>query len=90
MLDAGNAVNNNLQGWQSATARIEKEKQQITKLEETLRATRAKMRYGNTNYLQVIIARQSLLSAQLNMLADRYEVLDNYILLYQNLGGGKE
>lgn len=48
------------------------------------------MRYGTTNYLQVIIARQSLLSAQLNMLADRYEVLDNYILLYQNLGGGKE
>ena len=90
VLDAGNAVNNNLQGWQSASARIEKEKQQITKLEETLRATRAKMRYGTTNYLQVIIARQSLLSAQLNMLADRYEVLDNYILLYQNLGGGKE
>lgn len=27
VLDAGNAVNDNLQGWQSATARIEKEKQ---------------------------------------------------------------
>jgi multidrug efflux system outer membrane protein len=46
------------------------------------------MKYGSVNYLQVIVARQSLLTSQLNVLSDRYNEIDSYISLYQALGGG--
>jgi multidrug efflux system outer membrane protein len=88
VLDAGNEVNNALKNYQTSTNMIRLESQQIEKLKQTLGDTEAQMKYGSTNYLQVIVARQSLLSAQLNVLSDRYNEIDSYITLYQALGGG--
>ena len=47
------------------------------------------MRHGNINYLQVLTARQSLLSAQLELLADRKAEIQSVIDLYHALGGGQ-
>ena len=88
VLDAGNEVNNALQSYQTSTNMIRLESQQIDKLKQTLDDTEAQMKYGSVNYLQVIVARQSLLSAQLSKLSDRYSEIDSYIALYQALGGG--
>jgi outer membrane protein TolC len=88
VLDAGNEVNNALQSYQTSVNTIKLENQQIDKLKQTLGDTEAQMKYGSVNYLQVIVTRQSLLSAQLSKLSDRYSEIDSYIVLYQALGGG--
>jgi outer membrane protein TolC len=46
------------------------------------------MRYDSEiNYLQVLLARQSLLEARLSLLSHRYELLESTIQLYKALGG---
>ena len=62
--------------------------QQVEKLTEVLAATELRMRYDSeVNYLQVLLARQSLLEARLSLLSNRYELLESGILLYKALGG---
>lgn len=90
ILDAGREVNNALADGQSALKTIDLEQQQISRLEKTLSDTEAKMRYGSTNYLQVVIARQSLLSAQLSLVTARYNSLESTVNLYEALGGGNK
>ena len=41
-------------------------------------------------YLELLSARQSLLSAELNTVADQFTRLQSVVSLYQALGGGKE
>ena len=48
------------------------------------------MHYGNTTYLEVLTAQQSLLSAQLTQVANRITEIQGLISLYQALGGGCE
>ena len=47
------------------------------------------MEYGTTNYLEVLTARQSLLSAQLTQVSNRFMEIQSVISLYQALGGGR-
>lgn len=90
VLDAGNEVNNALVNLQTSERLVQLGKQQIEKLEQTLSDTQSLMEYSSTNYLQVIVARQSLLSAQLNLLSDQYDKVNSYVDLFQALGGGME
>ena len=48
------------------------------------------MQHGNTTYLEVLTAQQSLLGAQLQQTANRFKEVQSVINLYQALGGGKE
>jgi outer membrane protein TolC len=48
------------------------------------------MQHGTTNYLEVLTARQSLLSAQLSLVEDKYNEIEGAINLYHALGGGME
>jgi hypothetical protein len=48
------------------------------------------MEHGTTTYLEVLTARQSLLSAQLSQTANRFTEIQSVINLYQALGGGRE
>ena len=41
-------------------------------------------------YLEVLTAQQSLLSAQLNQIADRFDEIQGIVNLYQALGGGRD
>ena len=41
-------------------------------------------------YLEVLTARQSLLSAQLNVVSDKYLLLQTTVNLYRSLGGGRQ
>lgn len=45
---------------------------------------------GNTTYLEVLTARQSLLAAQLSQTANQFKEIQSLINLYQALGGGQE
>ena len=48
------------------------------------------MEHGNTTYLEVLTARQTLLSAQLSQTANQFKEIQSMINLYQALGGGKK
>ena len=47
------------------------------------------MENGNTTYLEVLTAKQSLLSAELAQTANRFKEIQSLINLYQALGGGQ-
>lgn len=90
LLDAGTDVNNALVQWQSARQRIRLDSQQTASLQKALRSAELLMRYTSQNYLEVITARQSLLQAELNVAADRFDEIQGVINLYHALGGGQE
>lgn len=90
LLDAGQEVNNALIQWQTAREQILLDMEQVKQLETTVSDTRLLMQYGTVNYLQVLTARQSLLSAQLTLASDRYSEIQGVINLYHALGGGAD
>ena len=89
LLDAGVEVNNAVTQWQTVRARVGVDRKRIEHLQQVVDDTRLLMRHGNINYLQVLTARQSLLSAQLELLADRKAEIQSVIDLYHALGGGQ-
>jgi multidrug efflux system outer membrane protein len=81
-------VNNALAAIQSLSAKVRLEDMQVAKLRQTVTDTEASMCYGDANYLQVLTARQSLFTAQLDAQSDRYSRLEAAVTLYKALGGG--
>ena len=62
---------------------------QVEKLSQIAKVAETRMRYDEDfNYLQVLMARQSLLEASLSLLENQYELVEAHILLYKALGGG--
>ena len=55
-----------------------------------LNGTEAQMRYSEANYLQVIEARQQLLSVQLELVGERYTSAEVLTTLFRSLGGGSK
>ena len=90
LFDAGKEVNNALIQWQTARERIRLDEEQVKHLQTTVHDTELLMEYGTTNYLQVLTARQSLLSARLDCASDCYQEIQGVINLYHALGGGAE
>lgn len=89
LLDAGSEVNDALVQWQNAGLRLEVSARQIEALEEAVRATRLLMTYSSgSNYLEVLTAQQSLLTAQLTETQEIFDKIQGIIKLYHALGGG--
>lgn len=90
LLDAGEEVNNALVQWQTAQATLTLDQQRIKALESAVYSTQKLMQHGNTNYLEVLTAQQTLLQAQLTEVTDKYDEIQGVINLYHALGGGVE
>lgn len=90
LLNAGAEVNDALVSFQVSRKKNENYAQQIVSLEKAYRSTSLLMENGNTTYLEVLTARQSLLSAELAQTANRFKEIQSLINLYQALGGGQE
>ncbi len=90
LLNAGAEVNNALTQTQSARAKNELRRNQIAAMERAVESTNLLMRHGSTTYLEVLTAEQSLLSARLSQIADRFDEMQGVVNLYQALGGGRE
>ena len=89
ILEAGQEVNDILATRQYAQRATMLISGQVEKLTDVLDATEKRMRYDSeVNYLQVLLARQSLLEARLSLLSNRYGLLESTIQLYKALGGG--
>ena len=90
LLKAGSEVNDALVACQTSKAKTVLFEKQIQSLEKALESTSLLMEHGTTTYLEVLTARQSLLSAQLSQTANRFTEIQSVINLYQALGGGRE
>ena len=89
LLNAGSEVNDALVSYQTSKKKKENYRHQITALERAYTGTSLLMENGNTTYLEVLTARQSLLSAQLSQTANQFKEIQSLINLYQALGGGR-
>lgn len=90
ILNAGAEVNNALSQYQSARERSILREKQTASLEKAVRKTELLMQHSSTTYLDVLTAQQSLLSAQTELVQDRYDMAAAVISLYHALGGGVE
>ena len=90
VISAGNEVNqamNDVHVAADMQALIDK---QVESLTVALDATEKLYANSGTNYLNVITAQNSLLSAQMSQIANRMSAISATINLYQALGGGAE
>lgn len=90
LLNAGGEVNNALAQYQSARAKTSLRAEQIEALERAVESTELLMLHSSSTYLEVLTAQQSLLSAQLSQIADRFDEIQGVVNLYQALGGGRD
>lgn len=88
LLNAGVEVNNAFIQLQTAQRKTKIYTQQVDALTRAVTSTQALMDFGSNTYLEVLTARQTLLSAQLNTLSNRFDEIQAGISLYQALGGG--
>lgn len=90
LLDAGQEVNDALYAAETAAHNLTSHRKQCEELERTVQTAEALYRTGNASYLELLTARQSLLNARLNLVADTFSRLQTVISLYNALGGGAE
>ena len=90
LLEAGNEVNTALAQCRSARSKTDLRIRQIETLESAVYSTRQLMSHSEATYLEVLTAQQSLLSARLQQVSDRFEGIQGVISLYRALGGGSE
>ena len=90
LLEAGNEVNTALAQCRSARSKTNLRIRQIENLSQAVYSTRQLMSHSEATYLEVLTAQQSLLSARLQQVADRFEGIQGVINLYRALGGGAE
>lgn len=88
ILKAGSEVSNALALCESAQGKADARTRQIAALESAVTSTRALMRHSESTYLEVLTAEQSLLSAQLLQISDRYDLMRGTVSLYRAVGGG--
>lgn len=90
LLNAGQEVNDALYAIESSRRDLTYHKMQREELKRTVHTSELLYRTNNATYLELLTARQSLLSAELNVAADRFAYLQSVITLYNALGGGRE
>ena len=90
LLNAGSEVNDALTAWQTSLSKSELLDKQVASLQTAARSTSLLLEHGNTTYLEVLTARQTLLNAQLAQTANRFSEIQSLINLYKALGGGQE
>jgi outer membrane protein TolC len=88
VIDAGNQVNEALADCQAARDKHQYYHRQVAVLNEAYYGTHQLMDNGKANYLEVLTAQESLLSAQLNEVTNMYNGAEAVIALYIALGGG--
>lgn len=90
ILNAGREVSDALYLYDAASKKLEEHSAQADILENAVEYTQALFHSGSASYLEILTAQQSLLSAQLNEVADTFQRMQAVINLYEALGGGRE
>ena len=75
LLNAGAEVNNALKQNQTARDKSDLYQRQISSLQTAVTSTQLLMQHGNSTYLEVLTAQQTLLTAQLTQVSNRFQEL---------------
>lgn len=89
LLQAGQEVNDALYAVSSAKISLDKHSRQCEELNRSIQTAEMLYKTNNATYLEVLTARQSLLSARLNVVQDQFSYCQSVINLYKALGGGR-
>ncbi len=90
LLSAGKEVNDALIEIENVTAKESLSREQIARLESAVSISKELMNTGKSNYLEVLVAQNSYLTAQLDGVAIRYANAVAQINLYKSIGGGAQ
>ena len=88
LLNAGQEVSDALSSFQAAGDKTLTRNNQLTALRKSVEYSQELLKYGRSNYTEVLNARQSLLSAELGRVNDSLQRLQSVVELYRALGGG--
>lgn len=89
LLEAGQEVNDALYAVEAARTGMDRHSRQCAELERSVQTAETLYRTDNATYLEWLTARQSLLTARLNVVQDRFAYCQAVITLYHALGGGR-
>ena len=87
LYDAGNEVYKYKKAIDAAEEKTSHIDIRVNALHEAYSGTTELMNHGSTTYLEVLTAQESLLSAQLSQVENRFEMMQALINLYTALGG---
>lgn len=90
LLNAGSEVSNALSKYQTTSEKASARKLQVESAEKASEYTKELFQLGNSTYLEVLSAEQSLLSARLSQVSDLFDSMQAIVSLYSALGGGRE
>lgn len=90
VLSAGSEVSNALVLYNSSDEKSNLEQKQIESLTKNVEYTKDLFSMGNSTYLEVISAQQSLLNAELAKVQDDFYKMQAVVNLYYALGGGRD
>ena len=90
ILKAGKEVSDALHLYEATGKKLIEDKAQIAQLEKAVEYTNALFQSGQSSYLEILSAQQSLLSAELTEVSDYVQRMQAVISLYSAVGGGKE
>ncbi|WP_340154563.1 efflux transporter outer membrane subunit [uncultured Winogradskyella sp.] len=88
LLVAGNEVSNALFTYEAETRKFEFRKNEVEALRTAEANSEELLKNGYANYLDLLTARQSALSAELNIIDSKLQQLVAVVDLYEALGGG--
>ncbi|WP_341216994.1 efflux transporter outer membrane subunit [uncultured Wocania sp.] len=88
LLTAGNEVSNALYAYNAETEKFEYRQKEVEALRNAESNSEELLKNGYANYLDLLTARQSALSAELNVIDNKLNQLLSVVNLYEALGGG--
>ncbi|SMG32692.1 efflux transporter outer membrane subunit [Arenibacter troitsensis] len=88
LLVAGSEVSNALFSYEAETRKFEFRKNEVEALRKAESNSEELLKNGYANYLDLLTARQSALSAELNLITNKLSQLSATVELYRSLGGG--
>ncbi|RMA66110.1 efflux transporter outer membrane subunit [Ulvibacter antarcticus] len=88
LLVAGSEVSNALFSYEAETKKFEFRKNEVEALRTAEANSEELLKNGYANYLDLLTARQSALSAELNIIDSKLQQLSTVVTLYEALGGG--
>jgi len=88
LLTAGNEVSYALYDYEAETEKFEYRQNEVEALRNAESNSEELLKNGYANYLDLLTARQSALSAELNLIDNKLQQMLSVINLYEALGGG--
>lgn len=88
LLNAGTEVNNAIASIKSYQDRMDDCANRVEAMTRALESTQLLMKFGRGTYLEVLVAQNDLLSAQVAELQNKADILTSTVELFHALGGG--